>query len=61
LFAGIDTMKFKRQVVPGDTLKLEAEILMSKLGITKARVVATVDGQMAAEGEIKFALVSTKK
>lgn len=61
LFAGIETMKFKRQVVPGDTLKLEAEILMSKLGVTKAKVMATVDGQMAAEGEVKFALVPVKK
>lgn len=61
VFAGIDGMKFKRQVVPGDTLKLEAEILFSKLGVTKAKVIATVDGQTAAEGEIKFAMVSVNK
>ncbi|MCX7920949.1 MAG: 3-hydroxyacyl-ACP dehydratase FabZ [Clostridia bacterium] len=61
VFAGIESMKFKRQVVPGDTLTLEAEITMSKLGVTKAKVKATVDGQMAAEGEIKFALVNVDK
>ena len=56
VFAGIDSMKFKNQVLPGDVLVLEAEILVSKLGLTKARVKATVDGKVAAEGEIKFVL-----
>lgn len=57
VFAGIDGLKFKKQVVPGDTLRLEAEILSSKLGIVKAKVIATVDGKKACEGEIKFAMV----
>ncbi len=56
VFAGIDSMKFKNQVLPGDVLTLEAEILMSKLGVTKAKVKASVDGKVAAEGEIKFAM-----
>ena len=56
VFAGIDAMKFKNQVMPGDVLTLEAEILMSKLGVTKAKVKASVDGKVAAEGEIKFAM-----
>ena len=56
VFAGIDSMKFKNQVLPGDVLVLEAEILVSKLGLTKAKVKATVDGKVAAEGEIKFVL-----
>lgn len=58
VFAAINVMKFKRQVVPGDTLVLEAEILSNRMSIVKAKVKATVDGQMAAEGEIKFAMVS---
>lgn len=61
LFAGIDTMKFKRPVLPGDTLKLEAEILMNKLGVVKAKVKATVEDQVAAEGEIKFAMANVNK
>lgn len=61
LFAAIDTMKFKRPVLPGDTLKLEAEILMNKLGVVKARVKATVEDQVAAEGEIKFAMANVNK
>lgn len=61
LFAGIEAMKFKRPVLPGDTLKLEAEIIMNKLGIVKAKVKATVEDQVAAEGEIKFAMADTSK
>lgn len=60
VFAGIENMKFKNQVLPGDVLQLEAEILMSKLGVTKAKVKASVDGKVAAEGEIKFAMVNVK-
>lgn len=61
VFAGIDSMKFKNQVLPGDVLVLEADILLSKLGLTKAKVKATVDGKIAAEGEIKFVLTKVEK
>lgn len=61
LFASIDGIKFKRQVVPGDTLKLEAEILMFKMGVVKAKVTASVEGKVAAEGEIRFAMVDVNK
>ena len=56
LFAGIDKVKFKRQVVPGDVLILESEILLNKMGVVKANVKATVDGEVAVVGEIKFAM-----
>jgi beta-hydroxyacyl-[acyl carrier protein] dehydratase FabZ len=58
LFASIEEFKIKRQVVPGDTLKLDAEILSCKMGIVKAKVIATVEGKTAAEGQIKFAMVN---
>jgi len=61
MFAGIESMKFKRQVVPGDTLKLEAEFLVFKMGMGKVKVRATVEDQVAAEGEIKFAIVDPNK
>ena len=54
-------MKFKRPVVPGDILRLEAEILMNKMGVVKAKVTATVEGQLAAEGEIKFAMADVRR
>lgn len=61
VFTGIESMKFRRQVVPGDTLRLEAEFVAFKMGMGKVKVVATVDGQVAAEGEIRFALIDAAK
>lgn len=61
VFTGIESMKFRKQVVPGDTLRLEAEFLVFKMGMGKAKVIATVDGQIAAEGEIKFAMIDPNK
>jgi 3-hydroxyacyl-[acyl-carrier-protein] dehydratase len=61
VFTGIDSMKFKRQVVPGDVLKLEAEFLLFKMGMGKVKVRATVEDQIAAEGEIRFAMIKTDK
>lgn len=61
VFASIDEMKFKRQVVPGDTLRMEVEILSSKMGVIKAKVKATVEDKVAAEGEIRFAMTPVKK
>ncbi|SFG49680.1 3-hydroxyacyl-ACP dehydratase FabZ [Sporolactobacillus nakayamae] len=56
LYAGIDKCRFKRQVRPGDQLKLEAEILRFRAGFAKAKGVATVDGEVACEAEMMFAL-----
>lgn len=60
-FTGIDGVKIRRQVFPGDTLRLEAEITAFKMGMGKAKVLATVDGQTALEGEIKFAIRDPNK
>ena len=54
-FAGIDNARFKRQVIPGDQLEFEVELLQSKRGIGKFKAVAKVDGQVAAEAEIMCA------
>ena len=55
-FAGIDKAKFKKKVLPGDTLILETEIITVKgpLGIGKA--VARVDGKLACSAELTFAI-----
>lgn len=55
-FAGIDNCRFKRQVVPGDVLRLEVEITRLRGTIGKGKAVATVDGEIACETEIMFAL-----
>ena len=57
LFGGIDKMKFKKQVVPGDTLKLEVKIIKRKGPIGVGEAIATVDGSIAAKGELTFAVV----
>ncbi|AUZ03940.2 MULTISPECIES: 3-hydroxyacyl-ACP dehydratase FabZ [Vitreoscilla] len=54
-FAGIDNARFKRQVIPGDQLVFEVELVQSKRGIGKFKAVAKVDGQVAAEAEIMCA------
>lgn len=51
-FAGIDHARFKLPVQPGDQLQLEAEILKIVRGVGKFKCRATVDGKLAAEGEI---------
>lgn len=61
LFTGINSMKFREQVVPGDTLKLEAEILTYRRGLAKVRVKATVEDKVAAEGEISFFMVDIEE
>ena len=57
LFGGIDKMKFKKMVVPGDVLKLEVKIIKKKGPIGVGEAVATVDGKIAAKGELTFAIV----
>ncbi len=54
--AGIDKCRFKRQVKPGDTLNLEVEIIRIKGPIGKGKAVAKVDGELACEAEITFAV-----
>jgi 3-hydroxyacyl-[acyl-carrier-protein] dehydratase len=60
LFTGIDNLRFKRQVVPGDTLRLELEIIKMRGPVGKGRGTATVDGKVAATGELMFALTGSK-
>ena len=56
LFAGIDEVRFKRVVVPGDTLRLE--VVMEKLGsrFGRGRAVATVNGEVACQGLLSFVI-----
>ncbi|BAY62974.1 (3R)-hydroxymyristoyl-[acyl carrier protein] dehydratase [Calothrix brevissima NIES-22] len=59
VFAGIDKVRFRRQVVPGDQLIMTVELLWVKqrrFGKMQGR--AEVDGQLAAEGELMFSLVN---
>ncbi len=55
-FAGVDGVRFRRQVRPGDTLRLEVHLDKMRRNIGKGSAKATVDGQLACEGELLFAL-----
>lgn len=55
LFVGADSVRFKRQVVPGDQLVLQAEAGASKRNIYKFSCRATVNGELAASAEILVA------
>ena len=57
LFAGIDNVRFKRQVKPGDTLRLEVELRQIRRGVGMGSGTATVEGELACRGDIMFALV----
>lgn len=51
-FSGLENAKFRRPVVPGDTLRLEVTALRVGSKVQKMRGVASVDGQVTAEAEI---------
>lgn len=52
LFAGADDVRFRRQVVPGDRLQLEARIVSEKRGIWKFECKASVDGELVTKATI---------
>lgn len=56
LLTGVDKVRFRRKVIPGDQLRLEAEILKIHGLMGKIRTAASVDGQPVSEGELLFCL-----
>lgn len=57
LFGGIDSARFRRQVVPGDTLTLEVELGRMSARAGKGHGVATVAGELACEADLFFVIV----
>ncbi len=57
LFAGIEKARFKRQVIPGDTLRLEVEVLTRRRNYLKVSGKASVEGELAAEGVLTFVVI----
>lgn len=55
-FGGINNVRFKRQVKPGDTLTLQVELKQIRRGIGSGEGSATVDGEIACRGEFMFAI-----
>jgi 3-hydroxyacyl-[acyl-carrier-protein] dehydratase len=54
--AGLDKVRFRRRVLPGDQLYIEVEILKTKGDIGRAHATAKVEGELAVEGDFMFAL-----
>ena len=56
-FLSINKARFRKPVVPGDTLRMEVELVKAKMGIVICRGIAKVDGEVVAEAEMMFAFV----
>ncbi|SCY87135.1 3-hydroxyacyl-ACP dehydratase FabZ [Alkaliphilus peptidifermentans] len=57
VFTGIDNCKIRRQVTPGDTLRLEIEMTTLRRGIGKAEGKVFVEGKLACSANLTFALI----
>ena len=55
-FAGINKLRFKKKVLPGDTLRMEVEIIKMRGSIGIGKGTAYVEDDIAAEGEFLFAI-----
>ena len=55
-FGGIKKAKFKRKIIPGDTLRLETEIIKARGSIGFGKATAYVGDEVAVEAELTFAL-----
>lgn len=60
MFAGMEGVRFRRPVVPGDQLRLEVEITKMRGSIGKGQGRAWVGADLAAEAELVFALVASR-
>lgn len=57
VIGAIDDAKFRRQVVPGDQLRMKVDLLWIKASVGRIKTVATVDGELAASMEMTFKLM----
>jgi 3-hydroxyacyl-[acyl-carrier-protein] dehydratase len=61
LFAGIDGVRFRRQVLPGDVLRMEVEIERLKGRVGRGRGRATVGDERVCEAELMFAFAERRE
>ncbi|HOO97353.1 MAG TPA: 3-hydroxyacyl-ACP dehydratase FabZ [Caldisericia bacterium] len=55
-FTGIDNLRFKKPVVPGDVIRIEVVVEKIRMGVFKCRATATVDGEEVVTGTLMAAL-----
>ncbi|MCK5520618.1 MAG: 3-hydroxyacyl-ACP dehydratase FabZ, partial [Candidatus Marinimicrobia bacterium] len=58
LFTGMDKVKFRRMVEPGDQLRMVVRMVKARMGTYKMEAKAFVDGQLAAQAELTAALIN---
>jgi 3-hydroxyacyl-[acyl-carrier-protein] dehydratase len=51
---GVEAAKFRRKVVPGDQLRLEATRMRARRGLLQAEVTASVDGELVASATLSL-------
>ena len=56
--AGLENWRFRKQVVPGDTLTIEVTMAAVRRGVGRGHARVTVEGKVAAEGDLLFAIAS---
>ena len=54
VYLGVDTAKFRRQVVPGDVMRMECTVLRARMGMYRVAGRTFVDGDLACEAEMLF-------
>jgi beta-hydroxyacyl-ACP dehydratase FabZ len=60
-FLSINSAKFRKPVVPGDTVRLEVDLLKTRMGIMSIHGVAKVEDAVVAEADMMFAFVTPEK
>lgn len=58
---GVDKVKFRRPVIPGDRLDMECEVLWTRMNIGRLHAEARVDDQLVCSGELAFSIVSDSR
>ncbi len=61
LLVAVENARFRRPVVPGDTLRMEMKVIKRKASVAKMAGVATVDGQVVAEAEVMCKLADREE
>lgn len=61
LLVAVENARFRRPVVPGDTLRMEMRVIKRKASVAKMAGVATVDGQVVAEAEVMCKLADREE
>ncbi len=61
LLVAIENARFRRPVVPGDTLRMEMKVIKRKASVAKMAGVATVDGAVVAEAEVMCKLADKEE